>query len=289
MLRSDLPPDRDAGFFLPAIAGFLVFLAALALAGSMATDNLLDRWQNEIASAFTVELPPVDGEAQAAGEIRRQAVLAAITATPGVEGATLLDDADKDRLLAPWLGGAASSLGLPLPDLIAVQTAVSAKLDLAGLGAKLQALSAGASVDDHAAWRDRIAGIARAVHLASFGLMLLTALAAGACVVFVTRAGLASHRRAIEILHLIGAHDAYIAGQFQRQTLGGALGGGILGAVAAAGIFEAARRFLPDVPPPSLALQPLQWAIVALLPVLAALLAMLTVRYTVLGALRKVL
>ena len=289
MLRSDLPPDRDAGFFLPVIAGFLVFLAALALAGSMATDNLLDRWQNQIASAFTVELPPVDGESPAAGEARRQAALAAITATPGVEGATLLGAADKNRLLAPWLGGAASALDLPLPDLIAVQVAPRARPDLAGLSTKLQALSAGASVDDHAAWRGRIVGIARAVHLASFGLMLLTALAAGACVVFVTRAGLASHRRAIEILHLIGAHDAYIAGQFQRQTLGGVLGGGIGGAVAAAAVFEAADRLLPDVPPQAFALQPLQWTALALLPLAAALLAMLTVRYTVLGALRRVL
>ena len=69
MLRSDLPLDRDAaGFFLPAIIGFMVFLAALALAGSMGLDNLLARWRSQIDTAFTIELPPIDGESAAAAD-----------------------------------------------------------------------------------------------------------------------------------------------------------------------------------------------------------------------------
>ena len=289
MLRSDLPPDRDAGFFLPAIIGFMVFLAGLALAGSMAAENLLARWQSSIEAAFTVELPPIAEESKPAADTRRQAALAAIVATTGVEGATLLSDADKWRLLSPWLGTDAASLDLPLPDLVAVAALPGAKVDLAALTSRLQAVSPGASIDDHARWRSAIAGIARAADLAALGLLLLIGAAAAATVVFVTRAGLASHRRVIEILHLIGAHDGYIAGQFQRHALVPGLLGGVAGSIAAAAVFEAARRWLPGVSPDQLGLRPLQWAGFALLGPGATLLAMATVRYTVISALKRIM
>ena len=123
MLRSDLPLDRDsAGLFLPAIIGFMVFLAALALAGSMAVDNLLAHWRGSIEAAFTVQLPPIEGESVAVAGERRSHALATLAATPGVKSAILLSDADKARLLEPWLGAEATGLDLPLPDLIAVTT-----------------------------------------------------------------------------------------------------------------------------------------------------------------------
>jgi len=289
MLRHDLPPDRDAGVFLPAIVGFMVFLAGLALAGRMATENLLARWQSSLESAFTVELPPGSQESRAAAEARQQAVLAVIAATPGVASATLLSDAEKWRLLSPWLGTEAASLDLPLPDLVAVATAPGAAIDLVALTGRIGAASPGASIDDHGRWRGAIAGLARAADLAALGLLLLIGAAAGATVVFVTRAGLSSHRRVIEILHLIGAHDGYIAGQFQRHALVPALLGGVAGSVAAAAAFEAARRWLPGVSPEQLSLTPLQWAAFAMLAPGAMLLAVATVRYTVLSALKRLM
>jgi len=290
MLRSDLPLDRNtAGLFLPAIIGFMVFLAALALAASMAVDNLLAHWQGTIAAAFTVQLPPVEGEDAPAAATRRSRALSLLAGVPGIEGADLLTAADKAQLLAPWLGPDAARLDLPLPDLIAVATAPGSAIDLAALTAKLQAASPGSSIDDHGRWRDTIAGVTRAADLALLGLLLLIGSAAALTVVFVARAGLAAHRRAIEILHLIGAHDGYIAGQFQRHALSRGLFGGFIGAGAAAGVFVAALRWLPGLGGGDLALRPLQWLALALLPVLAALLAMATARYTVLNSLGRIL
>ncbi len=290
MRHSDLPLDRDtAGLFLPAIIGFMVFLAALAFAGSMAVDNLLAHWQGTIETAFTVQLPPVDGEAAGAAAARRNRALSALAGVRGIESATLLSDADKARLLQPWLGADAAQLDLPLPDLIAVTTARDSAIDLAALSAKLQAVSPGASIDDHGRWRDTMAGVTRAANLALLGLLLLIGLAAALTVVFVARAGLAAHRRVIEILHLVGAHDGYIASQFQRHALTRGLFGGFIGAGAAAGVFMAAERWLPGLGGGDLALRPLQWLALALLPVGAALLAMATARYTVLRSLQRFL
>jgi cell division transport system permease protein len=290
MLRSDLPLDRDAArVFLPAIIGFMVFLAALALAGSMGLDNLLARWRSQIETAFTVELPRLDGESAAAAAARRNAVLAAVAAEPGIESAVLLGDRDKARLLAPWLGADVQALDLPLPDLIGVATRPGATIDIPALAAKLAALSPGASIDDHGRWRGAIAGVSRTVGRAALGLLLLIGAVAVLTVVFVSRAGLAAHRRVIELLHLIGAHDGYIAGQFQRHAFIRGLLGGALGAIAGSLVFEAARRLLPELAAAGFGLGPLQWAGLALLPVAAALLAMATARYTVLAALARMM
>jgi cell division transport system permease protein len=290
MLRSDLPLDRDsAGLFLPAIIGFMVFLAALALAGSMAVDNLLAHWRGAIEAAFTVQLPPIEGESVVATGERRSHALATLAATPGVKSAILLSDTDKARLLEPWLGAEATGLNLPLPDVIAVATDADSSVDVAALAGRLQAASPGASIDDHGRWRDAMAKAAEAANLVLLGLLLLIGLAASLTVVFVARAGLAAHRRVIEILHLVGAHDGYIARQFQRHAFSRGLIGGILGTLIAAAIFLAAERWLPGLESRALALRPLQWLIVALLPLAGALLAMATARYTVLRSLRRML
>jgi cell division transport system permease protein len=288
-LRSDLPPHRDAGIFLPAIIGFMVFLAGIALAGGMALDNLLGHWRGGIEASLTIELPAVEGESPAAAESRRERALAVFAGLPGIASANLLTAADKAKLLAPWLGPDTAGLDLPLPDLIAVVTRPDARLDMNSLTAELQAASPGASVDDHNRFRQAIGAIAGTARLAGLGLLLLIGIAAAITVVFVARAGLAAHRSVIEILHLIGAHDGYVAGQFQRHALVRGFLGGAVGALAAAAAFAAALRLLPGLGAASLALRPLQWAALAALPVAAALLAMLTARYTVLRALRRMI
>jgi cell division transport system permease protein len=290
MPRRDLPLDRDsAGLFLPAIIGFMVFLAALALAGSMAVDNVLAHWRGAIEAAFTVQLPPVEGESSTAAAERRSRALASLASVPGVRGAVLLSDADKARLLEPWLGADAARLDLPLPDLIAVALESSAAVDLKSLTTKLQSVSPGAAIDDQGRWRDAIAKTAEAASLALLGLLLLIGLAAALTVVFVARAGLAAHRPVIEILHLVGAHDGYVASQFQRHAFNRGLAGGSVGAGVAAAIFLAAGRWLPGLDSSASALRPLQWLAVALLPLAGALLAMATARYTVLRSLRRIL
>ena len=56
--RTDLPLHRDTtARFLPWIIGCMVYLAALALAGTMAADRLAQRWHNELAGTFSIQIP----------------------------------------------------------------------------------------------------------------------------------------------------------------------------------------------------------------------------------------
>ena len=108
----------------------------------------------------------------------------------------------------------------------------------------------------------------------------------------VTRTGLAVHARIIEIAHLVGARDNYVARQIQRHALWLGLVGGAFGLLLAAATWWALGHVVglvavPFLPP----LQPdwLRWIWIALLVPLAGLLAMMTARRTVFATLRRML
>jgi len=157
---------------------------------------------------------------------------------------------------------------------------------------RLAAVVPGASVDDHKQWLAGLLRLIDAVRLVAAIVLGLVVLAAVATVVFVTRTGLDVHRRVIDIVHLVGATDGYIAGQFQANALTLGLLGGI-GGLALAGltlvVVAALLSGIDENLLPPLSLAPGQWILLAALPLIAALLAMLTARWTVLGSLRRTL
>jgi cell division transport system permease protein len=130
----------------------------------------------------------------------------------------------------------------------------------------------------------------RSVELLATIVVALVCLAAMLTVIFVTRTGLAVHRRVIEIVHLIGARDAYVAGQFQAHALRLGLIGGVAGAALAALTLIGLQRLFAGLGTPLLAgfgLSAAHWAALALLPLAAALVAMVTARVTVLRSLAR--
>ena len=139
-------------------------------------------------------------------------------------------------MLQPWLGSAALEADLPLPGMIDVTLQDNAALSVDALNARLQATVPGARADDPKPWLDRLVQLGRLLQSLGGSIVLLVGMAAAAMVIFATRAGLAARRDTIELLHLIGAEDGYIARQFQRHVAAQALRGGILGAVLAAGL-----------------------------------------------------
>src|SRR6266702_8626181 len=73
--------------------------------------------------------------------------------------------------------------------------------------------------------------MAKTVVALGLGVLALVFAATVLSVAFATRGAMASNRPIVEVLHFVGAKDAYIASQFQRHFLtlglkGGALGGG---------------------------------------------------------------
>lgn len=277
-------PFRDAsGQYLPWVLAVMVFLATLALAGALQLNGAVVLWQRGVADRLTVELP---GDVTAA---RMAAVLESLRGRAGVAAVTVLSQAEVAELLEPWLGRV-DLAALPVPRLVDVRIDLDSPPDLAALRQDVAAIEPGARVDDHKPWLDKLVTLGRSLQWLALVVVGLLALATVALVGFATRAGLAVHRDVVEVLHLIGAHDSYVARQFQRHTL--ILGViGVIPGVLAAGLtlygleLLAAQIDAPMLPP--LALDASAWLALAVLPVAAVLMAMLAARITVLRILRQ--
>jgi cell division protein FtsX len=91
----------------------------------------------------------------------------------------------------------------------------------------------GATLDDHKLWLDNLLQLGERLEGAAYGVLMIVAMAAFVVVVFATRSSLVAHNRTIELLHIMGAEDSYIAHQFSRRAFYMGLIGGAIGLVAA--------------------------------------------------------
>ncbi len=289
--RSDLPLDKDAlSRFLPWLIAFMVFLAVLAMAGMLVLNSTASRWDQGISGTLTIQLIPTDDPKE--DDQRLQKVLSIIAQTPEIDRYETLSDDRLLKLLEPWLGVTEGIRDLPLPRLVDVELKAGAKLDADALNKRLQAQVSGVGVDDHRIWLKRLVRLIQTVQGLATLVLVFIALATIGTVVFTTRTGLAIHREAIEVLHLIGAQDSYVAQQFASRALMLGLKGGVIGLALALptlmGIGALARQMestlLPDV---TLGLA--HWTALAALPVVVSLIAMLTARLTVMNTLSRML
>ena len=289
--RSDLPLDRDEhSRFLPWLIAFMVFLSILAVAGMLVLNATASRWDAGVRGTFTVQVVPTDDAA--ADEARLTEVLTVLATAPEVARYDALDESRLMRLLEPWVGPNVERGDLPLPRLIDVELKQSTDLTASDLGDRLSARVKGVTIDDHRVWLDRLVRMIETFEALALVVLLFIVMATVGTVVFTTRTGLAIHREAIEVLHLIGAHDDYIARQFAQRALGLGIKGGLLGlalalptlwmlAHLAAGLDE---RLLPDM-----GFGPWHWALLLALPLSVAMIAMTTAKMTVLRNLGRML
>jgi cell division transport system permease protein len=289
MAASDLNLDSDAsGRFLPWVVAVMVFLATMALVGTLAIEQATRHWRQGVEGRLTVQVAAIEGQPMAA---RLERALALVRATPGVTAAAALDRAAVEALLAPWLGAENLTADLPLPNLIDVRLAADSAIDIAALNKRLAAVP-GARADDPRPWLERVERLAAMLRALGFAVVGLIALATVAMVVFATRAGLAAHRDAIEVLHTIGASDGYIARCFQGHVLGLAAVGalpGVAAALAVLYVIGAGAMRIEAALAPTVAFGAAEWAFVAALPAATVVLAMLTAYLTVLGHLRRMM
>ncbi len=295
--RGDLPLERDpSGRFLRWLIAVMVYLAALALVSAMVLSKVVERWDTGLSGSITVQIPPRQNPssdpagAGATAEASLDKVIDILLATPGVTSAKVLDPGEIVELLEPWLGAGASYGDLPLPELIAVDIDPAAAPDLEELSRKLARAVPGTVLDDHQSWLGRLLDLARSIELVAALVVLLVGASAVAMVVFATRMGLAIHGRVIELLHLIGAQDSYVAREFEVHALKLALRGGVFGLLLAVLTVILVERLFMRMEAallPELMLVPAEWAVLALLPLAVAGVAMLTARFTVLGTLGR--
>lgn len=290
--RLDIPLDSDGSVrFLPWLIALMVYLAGLALAGTLVLNTALARFDRSLSFTLTVQLPP--GQGKDDGGLA--AALDALRRMPGVLAAEPLPREAAARLVEPWLGSSFAPEDLALPQLVDLRIDPDHPPDFVALKAKLAAAAPAALLDDNREWLDRLATPMRAVEITTLAIVVFIGVVAALTVVFMTRAGLAVHHTVIEVLHLIGARDGYIAAQFQSHALRLGLRGGIFGLLLAVATLYAIAHAAAGTALlggrvqllPALGLAPWHWGVLALLPLAAAVIAMLTARVIVLRALAR--
>jgi cell division transport system permease protein len=288
LLRPDAQADRvvprtgQSARLTVFTSAAMAFLAVFALALSLASGRLADRWSSALAQSSTIRLSAPAAEIEA----QTWAVLTVLEQTPGVASARATTDAEQRALLEPWFGPDLPVEDLPVPRLIEI-TETAGGYDATGLRQRLAAEAPGAVLDDHTRWREPLVDAAGRLRLLGWASLALIAGAMGALITLAAQAALSANAPVIRVLRLVGARDAYIARAFVRRftlrALTGAAGGAALGMAGVALLPGpgAAASFLTG-----LSFGGVAWLLPLLIPPLAALVAFVATRVAAYRTLR---
>ncbi|MET1756440.1 cell division protein [Novosphingobium sp. RD2P27] len=278
---------------MPWVIAIMVALTAIALAAGLTLGNTVTAATAEIEGGVTVQIvePRTDLRER---EVTR--ALAALKVLPGIQSIRLVPQEELDKLVAPWLGSVdedPAAAAIPVPALIDVRLRrPTTRSQVAVVEEALLPVAPSARVDAQATWLRPVFDAIVSLQWLAIALVVLLAGALAAAVLLAARSALGTNRDTIEIVHLLGGTDTQIARVFQRSIGWDAAGGGAVGlALAMMVILGLGRRFsgLGAGMVSSGGLVWTDWLLLALVPLLATLLAMLTARLTVMHALRKML
>ncbi|WP_235019463.1 cell division protein FtsX [Tabrizicola flagellatus] len=278
-----VPPSGPTAWLTTFTAGAMTFLCVFALALSLASGRLANRWSEALAKTATIRLSAPAEQVQ----IQTDAILATLATTPGIASFRALDDAETRALLEPWFGPGLPVEALPIPRLIQVVEG-EPPYDSEGLRQRLAAEAPGALLDDHTRWRRPLAEAASRIRLLGILSIALIGAAMAAMITLAARAALATNAEVIHVLRLVGAKDSYIARAFVRRFTLRALTGAAIGAaagligVAALPAADAAGGFLTG-----LGFTGWGWLWPLALPPLAALVAFAATRRAAFQKLRE--
>lgn len=225
-----VPVDSVAGRALMAVIAILTFLAALSAGAAVLAARASEQWRGAVANEMTIQIRP-DARRDMDADLARAVAMAA--GVSAIESVRVVPKAESDKLLEPWLGTGLDLVELPVPRLIVLKLKSSADPDIAAFGENLRRDLPSAILDDHRLWVRRLSTMASSIILAGAAVVVLVLAAAALAVGFATRGAMAGSRDSVEVLHLVGADDAFIAREFQTRFVQLGLKGGGVGGLAA--------------------------------------------------------
>ena len=267
---------RDTALFFVVCA--LCFLAALAALSARAAYSAAEAWTSDVTGQITIRIEGEQSDLDTAFNI--------VSRHPDIATARKLTKDDAETLLSPWLGSAGVPDGLSLPRLIAANSKPGGENVGDSLQSQLSKAGLDAQVDDHIKWSEDVKHATDSARLVALGAVALLASTAIAVIAFATHAALLARKEIVDVLHLCGARDGFIAGLFERRFLGlgvqaGALGAALAFCVAAFMLFAAKQSESHIWLLPQLSLSLVDGLILGLTPVLAGAAAMFAARATV--------
>ena len=209
---------------------------------------------------------------------------------PEVEKVTPLNNAQLQKLIQPWLGDGVAVSDLPIPRLIDVKLKPGAEVDFLRWSEELAETAPQASLDNHKLWLNKLIKFADGLKVLALAVLTLVVLITSGAIFYCTQTSLGLHKYIIEILHLMGAKDTYVAQQYAKRTAWLGFLGGLYGLVLAIPtifvIANLARQIEGGIISDA-RLNSADWTAILSLPLFSMLIAMSTAYYTVKKTLEK--
>jgi cell division transport system permease protein len=210
---------------LIAVMAVMCFLAVLAVGAMLLINRAVSQWASGLSSEVTVQVPQLstrdmDADLAALTELLQQQA--------GVKAVTVLDRSAGEKLLAPWIGEDGLD-ALPIPRLVRVVVDEKHAPDFVALEASLQQAVPTARLDTHRRWETELRRMASTLTLLSTLVLMLISVSAIAMVIFASRAVLEANRDVVEVLHIAGADDNFIASEINRRFMATGLLAGVIG------------------------------------------------------------
>ncbi len=293
--RYDLPLDKDGGsLFLKILIILMTFLAVLALSGSYVLSAMKERWSSGLENKASIEISAQDAEGNilTPEEINNATdnIFHFVKSHPAVETVTIMQDEDIAALISPWIGDNIAFDQIPMPNILTVSFKKNVEFDTTIFEGRLKIIAPQARLDTHESWLKDVLRFTNALKFAAILITTIIGLITIISIAGAVKTRMEVYHEELELLHLMGAADNYIAKQLQRYIFFSSLQGAAIGTftgvvmllIIKLAIGQMDMGLLPDF---SLTLT--QILSFVLLPVFIAFLGALTARHTVLRVLRQ--
>ncbi len=267
---------RDQSLFMTAIMSLLTFLSVLALGIALSIGTGVMRWNAQWDLFATVQVMKSENAAPTKKIIDAN--------RDKFESVTQVSRADMESMLRPWISDGAN-LANYLPQMYELK--FKNRADMAPIGEQLskkarflthaQALKTSMSAGTRMIW---ISGLVLALILGAIGV----------CISYIARNTALLHRRELEILNQIGAHDSFVARQMQLIVSKICITAGGIGFIAAAPVLLlilAAARSARVGLMAMMGLSGGAWIALILLPVMIIIFAIWITKKTTLAILKN--
>lgn len=293
---SIVPAGDVAGQALVVVIAIMTFLSSLAIGGVDLIRYSAQNWENQILQEATIQVRPTDGL-----DIEKTLNYAVelVKGFRGIKSAEIVDRAQTERLLEPWLGTGLELKELPIPRLIIVTLDGSNDVDFGMISDAIATQIPGGSFDDHRNAISRLVMMAHATVVIGLVILALVISALTLTIIFATRSALSANAHIVEVLHFIGAESGFIARQFDfhffKTGFKGAFYGGMSSIVIFI-VFAFWSRFAAGTPGGDQAsalfghfsISLLSYGKIFILIGFVSLLTMLTSRLTILSQLKSI-
>lgn len=295
MRKNEIPiDDEETSIFMYVLSSIYMYLFIIILAIVMSINTMVKSWEKDILGSITIQVSPIEDENKKIDADKTQEqlnkVLQFVENAEGVKSVHVIDDETVERLMTPWLGNKVDVNALPIPQLLDVQLKENAEINYDEMTRGLHKVTSNASIDNHRLWLNRLLKFAGSLKTLALSVLFMVIGICAFSIYYSTRTSLGINLNSIEILHIIGAQDDYIAKQYAKSYAKIGFFSGVIGLIFAIPSIVIVSKYGISTGSGllnSAGLSTFHWLLMMVTPLLSLFYAMGTAYYTVRKSLEK--